>query len=134
VTVPRSSTGQIQGSTTVNPLVAAGLLGLGATTLAGGQGQTSQFDQAAFDAIINASRPTYQFGPGGTGMYRGQFTPMFGPGGTGMYQIAPTDVYNYFGPPYGAGRFGALTQPFTLPGLLGPNMGLMATPTRGSSI
>jgi hypothetical protein len=125
VTVPRSSTGQIQGSTTVNPLVAAGLLGLGATTLAGGQGQTSQFDQAAFDAIINASRPTYP---------RGQFTPMFGPGGTGMYQIAPTDVYNYFGPPYGAGRFGALTQPFTLPGLLGPNMGLMATPTRGSSI
>ena len=125
VTVPRSSTGQIEGSTTVNPLVAAGLLGLGATTLAGGQGQTSQFDQAAFDAIINASRPTYS---------RGQFTPMFGPGGTGMYQIAPTDVYNYFGPPYGAGRFGALTQPFTLPGLLGPNMGLMATPTRGSSI
>ena len=125
VTVPRSSTGQIQGSTTVNPLVAAGLLGLGATTLAGGQGQTSQFDQAAFDAIINASRPTYP---------RGQFTPMFGPGGAGMYQIAPTDVYNYFGPPYGAGRFGALVQPFTLPGLLGPNMGLMATPTRGSSI
>lgn len=125
VTVPRSSTGPIEGSTSINPLVAAGLLGLGATTLTGGQGQTSQFDQAAFDAIINAGRPTYP---------RGQFTPMFGPGGAGMFQIAPTDVYNYFGPPYGAGRFGALVQPFTLPGLLGPNMGLMATPTRGSSI
>jgi hypothetical protein len=125
VTVPRSSTGPIEGSTSINPLVAAGLLGLGATTLTGGQGQTSQFDQAAFDAIINAGRPTYP---------RGQFTPMFGPGGAGMFQIAPTDVYNYFGPPYGAGRFGALVQPFTLPGLLGPNTGLLATPSRGASI
>lgn len=124
VTVPRSSTGQIEGSTTINPLVAAGLLGLGATTLAGGQGQANQFDQAAFDAILNAGRPVYP---------RGDFVPGVG---FGMLNIMP-GAYDYFGPYYGAGRFGARPRPFMLPGLLGPMTGTMSTPTtpsRGSSI
>jgi hypothetical protein len=124
VTVPRSSTGQIEGSTTVNPLVAAGLLGLGATTLTGGQGQANQFDQAAFDAILNAGRPVYP---------RGDFVPGVG---FGMLNTMP-GAYDYFGPYYGAGRFGARPRPFMLPGLLGPMTGTMSTPTtpsRGSSI
>jgi hypothetical protein len=124
VTVPRSSTGQIEGSTTVNPLVAAGLLGLGATTLTGGQGQANQFDQAAFDAILNAGRPVYP---------RGDFVPGVG---FGMLNTMP-GAYDYFGPYYGAGRFGARPRPFMLPGLLGPMTGTMSTPitpSRGSSI
>jgi hypothetical protein len=107
VAVPRSSTGPIEGSTTINPLLALGLLGLAGTALAGGGSTAAPFDQAAYDAIAKGRSPVYP---------RGDFVPAFGPGGRGMFQIAPTDVYNYFGPPYGAGRFGAVVQPFTLPG------------------
>lgn len=56
----------------------------------------------------------------------------------GMFQIAPTNVYDPFATvaPFGAGRFGAVNQPITLPyGLLaGGPIGLMAginQPTRG---
>jgi len=56
----------------------------------------------------------------------------------GLFQITPTDVYDPFATvaPFGAGRFGAVNQPITLPyGLLaGGPIGLMAginPPTRG---
>jgi hypothetical protein len=125
VAVPRSSTGPIEGSTSINPLATAGLLALGASALTGGGSTGTPFDQAAYDAIARGRSPVYP---------RGDFTPIFGPGGEGMFQIAPTDVYNYFGPYYGAGRFGATVQPFSLPGLLGPNTGLLATPSRSAAV
>lgn len=120
------STGVSTETPSILPLL--GLLGLGAAgaSLLGGD-KTVPFDQAAYDAIAKGRSPVYP---------RGSFTPMFGPGGAGMFQIAPTDVYNYFGPPYGAGRFGAVVQPFTLPGLLTatPTMSIPATPSRSTAI
>lgn len=97
----------------------AGLLLAGAGSLGGG-GQPGEPVSGPVSGVI----PGY---PG-----RGDYQM------PGMFQIAPTNVYNPFATvaPFGAGRFGAVNQPITLPyGLLasGP-IGLMAginQPTRG---
>jgi len=125
VTVPRSSTGPIEGSTTVNPLLALGLLGLAGTALAGGGSTGAPFDQAAYDAIARGRSPVYP---------RGEFTPISLGGLPGMGGMPLVGSYDYFGPYYGAGRFGARPQAFALPGLLGPNTGLMATPSRSAAV
>ena len=97
----------------------AGLLLAGAGSLGGG-GQPGEPVSGPISGLI----PTY---PG-----RGNYQM------PGLFQIAPTDVYNPFATvaPFGAGRFGAINQPITLPyGLLsGGPIGLMAginPPTRG---
>jgi hypothetical protein len=123
--VPRSSTGPIEGSTTVNPLLALGLLGLAGTALGGGGSTAAPFDQAAYDAIARGRSPVYP---------RGQFTPISLGGLPGMGGMGEMGAYDYFGPYYGAGRFGARPQAFALPGLLGPNTGLMATPSRSAAV
>jgi hypothetical protein len=123
--VPRSSTGPIEGSTTVNPLLALGLLGLAGTALGGGGSTAAPFDQAAYDAIARGRSPVYP---------RGQFTPISLGGLPGMGGMGEIGAYDYFGPYYGAGRFGARPQAFALPGLLGPNTGLMATPSRSAAV
>jgi hypothetical protein len=130
VTVPRSSTGPIEGSTTVNPLLALGLLGLAGTALAGGGSTGAPVDQAAYDAIARGRSPVYP---------RGEFTPISLGGLPGMGGISDgmLGAYDYFGPYYGAGRFGARPQAFALPGLLGPTMGTMsipATPSRSAAV
>jgi hypothetical protein len=123
--VPRSSTGPIEGSTTINPLLALGLLGLAGTALGGGS-TAAPFDQAAYDAIAKGRSPVYP---------RGQFTPISLGGLPGMGGVGGIPgAYDYFGPYYGAGRFGARPQAFALPGLLGPNTGLMATPSRSAAV
>jgi len=123
--VPRSSTGPIEGSTTINPLLALGLLGLAGTALGGGGSTAAPFDQAAYDAIARGRSPVYP---------RGQFTPISLGGLPGMGGMGEMGAYDYFGPYYGAGRFGARPQAFALPGLLGPNTGLMATPSRSAAV
>lgn len=124
--VPRSSTGPIEGSTTVNPLLALGLLGLAGTALGGGGSTAAPFDQAAYDAIARGRSPVYP---------RGEFTPISLGGLPGMGGVGGgMGAYDYFGPYYGAGRFGARPQAFALPGLLGPNTGLMATPSRSAAV
>jgi hypothetical protein len=123
--VPRSSTGPIEGSTTINPLLALGLLGLAGTALGGGGSTAAPFDQAAYDAIARGRSPVYP---------RGQFTPISLGGLPGMGGMGEIGAYDYFGPYYGAGRFGARPQAFALPGLLGPNTGLMATPSRSAAV
>ena len=123
--VPRSSTGPIEGSTTVNPLLALGLLGLAGTALGGGGSTAAPFDQAAYDAIARGRSPVYP---------RGEFTPISLGGLPGMGGMPLVGSYDYFGPYYGAGRFGARPQAFALPGLLGPNTGLMATPSRSAAV
>jgi hypothetical protein len=123
--VPRSSTGPIEGSTTVNPLLALGLLGLAGTALGGGGSTAAPFDQAVYDAIARGRSPVYP---------RGQFTPISLGGLPGMGGMGEMGAYDYFGPYYGAGRFGARPQAFALPGLLGPNTGLMATPSRSAAV
>jgi hypothetical protein len=123
--VPRSSTGPIEGSTTVNPLLALGLLGLAGTALGGGGSTAAPFDQAAYDAIARGRSPVYP---------RGEFTPISLGGLPGMGGMGEMGAYDYFGPYYGAGRFGARPQAFALPGLLGPNTGLMATPSRSAAV
>jgi len=125
--VPRSSTGPIEGSTTINPLLALGLLGLAGTALAGGGSTGAPVDQAAYDAIARGRSPVYP---------RGEFTPISLGGLPGMGGISDgmLGAYDYFGPYYGAGRFGARPQAFALPGLLGPNTGLMATPSRSAAV
>jgi hypothetical protein len=121
--VPRSSTGPIEGSTTINPLLALGLLGLAGTALGGGS-TAAPFDQAAYDAIAKGRSPVYP---------RGQFTPISLGGLPGMGGVGGIPgAYDYFGPYYGAGRFGARPQAFALPGLLGPTMGTMSIPTTPS--
>lgn len=97
----------------------AGLLLAGAGSLGGG-GQPGEPVSGPISGLI----PTY---PG-----RGNYQM------PGLFQIAPTDVYNPFATvaPFGAGRFGAINQPITLPyGLLaGGPIGLTAginPPTRG---
>jgi hypothetical protein len=123
--VPRSSTGPIEGSTTINPLLALGLLGLAGTALGGGGSTAAPFDQAAYDAIARGRSPVYP---------RGEFTPISLGGLPGMGGMGEIGAYDYFGPYYGAGRFGARPQAFALPGLLGPNTGLMATPSRSAAV
>jgi hypothetical protein len=97
--------------------LAALLLG-GAGSLGGG-GQVGDLVSGPISGVI----PTYP----GRGTYQ---MP-------GLFQIAPTNVYNPFATvaPFGAGRFGAVNQAFTLPyGLLAGPMGLTAginQPTRG---
>ena len=126
--VPRSSTGPIEGSTTINPLLALGLLGLAGTALGGGGSTAAPFDQAAYDAIARGRSPVYP---------RGEFTPISLGGLPGMGGMGEMGAYDYFGPYYGAGRFGARPQAFALPGLLGPTMGTMsipATPSRSAAV
>lgn len=128
VTVPRSSTGPIEGSTTVNPLLALGLLGLAGTALAGGGSTGAPVDQAAYDAIAKGRSPVYP---------RGEFTPISLGGLPGMGGISDgmLGAYDYFGPYYGAGRFGARPQAFALPGLLGPQMmSIPTTPSRSAAV
>jgi hypothetical protein len=128
VTVPRSSTGPIEGSTTVNPLLALGLLGLAGTALAGGGSTGAPVDQAAYDAIARGRSPVYP---------RGEFTPISLGGLPGMGGISDgmLGAYDYFGPYYGAGRFGARPQAFALPGLLGPQMmSIPTTPSRSAAV
>jgi len=125
VAVPRSSTGPIEGSTSINPLATAGLLALGASALTGGGSTGTPFDQAAYDAIARGRSPVYP---------RGDFTPISLGGLPGMGGMPLVGSYDYFGPYYGAGRFGARPQAFALPGLLGPNTGLMATPSRSTAV
>ena len=125
--VPRSSTGPIEGSTTINPLLALGLLGLAGTALGGGGSTAAPFDQAAYDAIARGRSPVYP---------RGEFTPISlgdlpGMGGIG----GGMGAYDYFGPYYGAGRFGARPQAFALPGLLGSQMmSIPTTPGRSTAV
>jgi hypothetical protein len=84
--------------------LALGLLGLAGTALAGGGSTGTPADQAAYDAIARGRSPVY---PGGG------FTPM--PiGNIGGIGGIP-GVYDYFGPYYGAGRFGARPQAFDFP-------------------
>jgi len=128
VAVPRSSTGPIEGSTSINPLATAGLLALGASALTGGGSTGTPFDQAAYDAIARGRSPVYP---------RGDFTPISLGGLPGMGGMGEIGAYDYFGPYYGAGRFGARPQAFALPGLLGPTMGTMsipATPSRSAAV
>jgi len=126
VTVPRSSTGPIEGSTTVNPLLALGLLGLAGTALGGGGSTAAPFDQAAYDAIARGRSPVYP---------RGEFTPISLGGLPGMGGMGEMGAYDYFGPYYGAGRFGARPQAFALPGLLGPQMmSIPTTPSRSAAV
>jgi hypothetical protein len=124
--VPRSSTGPIEGSTTVNPLLALGLLGLAGTALGGGGSTAAPFDQAAYDAIARGRSPVYP---------RGEFTPISLGGLPGMGGMGEIGAYDYFGPYYGAGRFGARPQAFALPGLLGPQMmSIPTTPSRSAAV
>jgi hypothetical protein len=124
--VPRSSTGPIEGSTTVNPLLALGLLGLAGTALGGGGSTAAPFDQAAYDAIARGRSPVYP---------RGEFTPISLGGLPGMGGMPLVGSYDYFGPYYGAGRFGARPQAFALPGLLGPQMmSIPTTPSRSAAV
>jgi lysophospholipase L1-like esterase len=124
--VPRSSTGPIEGSTTINPLLALGLLGLAGTALAGGGSTGAPVDQAAYDAIARGRSPVYP---------RGQFTPISLGGLPGMGGMGEIGAYDYFGPYYGAGRFGARPQAFALPGLLGPQMmSIPTTPSRSAAV
>jgi hypothetical protein len=126
VTVPRSSTGPIEGSTTINPLLALGLLGLAGTALGGGGSTAAPFDQAAYDAIARGRSPVYP---------RGEFTPISLGGLPGMGGMPLVGSYDYFGPYYGAGRFGARPQAFALPGLLGPQMmSIPTTPSRSAAV
>jgi hypothetical protein len=126
VTVPRSSTGPIEGSTTIDPLLALGLLGLAGTALAGDKETVAPFDQAAYDAIAKAPSPVYP---------RGQFTPISLGGLPGMGGMGEMGAYDYFGPYYGAGRFGARPQAFALPGLLGSQMmSIPTTPIRSAAV
>jgi hypothetical protein len=128
VTVPRSSTGPIEGSTTIDPLVALGLLGLAGTALGGGGSTGAPVDQAAYDAIARGRSPVYP---------RGEFTPISLGGLPGMGGISDgmLGAYDYFGPYYGAGRFGARPQAFALPGLLGPQMmSIPTTPSRSAAV
>jgi hypothetical protein len=76
----------------------AGLLLAGAGSLSG-NGQSGETVSGQISGVI----PTYS----GRGNYQ---MPA-------MFQIAPTNVYNPFATvaPFGAGRFGAINQPFTLP-------------------
>jgi chemotaxis protein CheY-P-specific phosphatase CheC len=76
----------------------AGLLLAGAGSLSG-NGQSGETVSGQISGVI----PTY---PG-----RGNYQM------PAMFQIAPTNVYNPFATvaPFGAGRFGAINQPFTLP-------------------
>lgn len=98
----------------------------GINSLLGPGEQAPVVDQAALDAIINVPRPVYPRGPS-AGNIPGLMPGFIGggsvmPGGTpgGFYQIAPTGVYNPFATsaPFGAGRFGAMSQPIALPGLV----------------
>ena len=106
-----------------------GLLGLGAA----GAGLLNQenavpFDQAAYDAIAKGRSPVYP---------RGEFTPISLGGLPGMGGISDGTLgaYDYFGPYYGAGRFGARPQAFALPGLLGPQMmSIPTTPSRSAAV
>lgn len=124
--VPRSSTGPIEGSTTINPLLALGLLGLAGTALGGGGSTAAPFDQAAYDAIAKGRSPVYP---------RGQFTPISLGGLPGMGGMGEIGAYHYFGPYYGAGRFGARPQAFALPGLLGSQMmSIPTTPGRSAAV
>ena len=124
--VPRSSTGPIEGSTTINPLLALGLLGLAGTALGGGGSTAAPFDQAAYDAIARGRSPVYP---------RGEFTPISLGGLPGMGGMPLVGSYDYFGPYYGAGRFGARPQAFALPGLLGPQMmSIPTTPSRSAAV
>jgi hypothetical protein len=124
--VPRSSTGPIEGSTTINPLLALGLLGLAGTALGGGGSTAAPFDQAAYDAIARGRSPVYP---------RGEFTPISLGGLPGMGGMGEVGAYDYFGPYYGAGRFGARPQAFALPGLLGPQMmSIPTTPSRSAAV
>jgi hypothetical protein len=124
--VPRSSTGPIEGSTTINPLLALGLLGLAGTALGGGGSTAAPFDQAAYDAIARGRSPVYP---------RGEFTPISLGGLPGMGGMGEIGAYDYFGPYYGAGRFGARPQAFALPGLLGPQMmSIPTTPSRSAAV
>lgn len=61
------------------------------------------FDQAYANLITGAGRPSFSQQP---------FTPY-----SNFFQIQPTTVYNPFATtaPFGAGRFGAVNQPITLP-------------------
>lgn len=103
--IPRDQFQPITGSV---PLAGLGL-GLALPVIAAGSSLLTQnqggpsFDQALADTIIGGSRPTYG---------AGSFVP-----GLNYFQIAPTNVYNPFAttPPFGAGRFGAINQPFVLP-------------------
>lgn len=63
-------------------------------------------EQKRIDNIINFPIPDYRFDGS-------KFVPY-----SNYFQIAPTDVYNYFATtaPFGAGRFGAVAQPITVPG------------------
>lgn len=106
-----------------------GLLGLGAA----GAGLLNQenavpFDQAAYDAIAKGRSPVYP---------RGEFTPISlgGLPGIGGISDGMLGAYDYFGPYYGAGRFGARPQAFALPGLLGPQMmSIPTTPSRSAVV
>jgi len=106
-----------------------GLLGLGAA----GAGLLNQenavpFDQAAYDAIAKGRSPVYP---------RGEFTPISlgGLPGIGGISDGTLGAYDYFGPYYGAGRFGARPQAFALPGLLGPQMmSIPTTPSRSAAV
>lgn len=98
----------------------AGLLLAGAGSLGGGDGgQPGGTVSGPISGVI----PTYP----GRGSYQ---MPS-------LFQIAPTNVYNPFATvaPFGAGRFGAVNQPITLPyGLLAGPIGVTAginAPTRG---
>jgi len=121
VVVPRSSTGPVEGTRTIDPLVALGLLGLAGTALVGRGSTGAPVDQAAYDAIARGRIPVYP---------RGEFTPISLGGLPGMGGMTGIGTYDYFGPYYGAGRFGARPQAFVLPGLLGsainPNAGVGA--------
>ena len=106
-----------------------GLLGLGAAG-AGllNQENAAPFDQAAYDAIAKGRSPVYP---------RGEFTPISLGGLPGMGGISDgmLGAYDYFGPYYGAGRFGARPQAFALPGLLGPQMmSIPTTPIRSAAV
>jgi hypothetical protein len=114
VTKPATQTTNI---TATDAALAALLLG-GAGSLSGG-GRPGEPVSGPISGLI----PTYP----GRGTY--QIPELF--------QIAPTNVYNPFATvaPFGAGRFGAVSQPITLPygllaGPLGLSMGINA-PTRG---
>lgn len=121
VNVPRSSTGPVEGTRTIDPLVALGLLGLAGAALSGGGSTGAPVDQAAYDAIARGRSPVYP---------RGEFTPISigGLPGGGL-DVGIDGSYDYFGPYYGAGRFGARPRAFAFPGLLSPTMVNMATPT-----
>lgn len=118
VTKPATPTSNI---TATDAALAALLLGGAGSLLNQSQSGGFTMDPNLANAIINAPRPVYGRGVSGYQM-------------PGMFQIQPTDVYNPFATtaPFGAGRFGAVNQPITLPyGLMaGPTMGI-SSPVRG---